>query len=841
MSLATPLAFRFAWRELRSGVAGFRVFLACLALGVAAIAASGSTAEAFRQGLASQAREILGGDVVFSTDQTRFTPDQRAAFARLGPVAYSVRANGMAEAASGQRRLVDMRGVDDRYPLVGQVQLSGAPDLATALATRDGLPGAAVEQTLLDRLNLRLGDRITVGSTTLAVRAVLLAEPDRLGRGFALGPRVVTATAVVERAGLLQPGGLFGEAVRVLLPTGADPKRVIVQVRRQFPDAHLEARDRSEAAAGASGLIDQLEYFLGFIGLASLVAGGLGVGGAVTAYLEGRKTSIATLKALGAEGPLIRDIYLIQIGVLAVLGVAIGLIIGAVTPLIIGAVAKDSLPIPALFAVYPEPLLRAGAFGLLAAAAFALVPLARARSTPPSSLFRRELIGRLRLGPEGVGAILAGLGLAVMALITAPSKPAAAGLIGGTVVAFGLLWALGLASAWLAGRLRRGARWAVRLGLANLAGPRLAARTASPVIGLGVALLAAVILIQSSLLTQITDIAPRSAPSVVFTEIPGERGAAFDAVVARAMHNPSPDRYRRAPLITGRITRLKGAPVNTDHIAEDVRWAFDKDILLSALAARPDDANVVSGRWWPADYAGPPQVAISRNLADGARLKVGDTITLQVLGREIDARVAALRKIDPAGFGSNFLVVLDAHAIAGANPRSVAIARATPTEEQALTQALGTDFREVNVISVREQLESAAKLFDRLALAIRGAAAVAGLAGLLVLVGAIASGVRERAREAAVLKVLGGSHAQILAAYLIEYSIVGLIAGAAGLALGAAGAWPIVTLVFKASWSLDWGGVILLLGGATGLAGLGGGIAALHALSQRPAPILRTP
>lgn len=834
------LAFRFARRELRSGIAGFRIFLACLALGVAAIAASGSTAEAFRQGLASQAREILGGDVVFSLDQGRFSPDQRAAFAALGPVAYSVRANGMAETGAGQRRLVDMRGVDTAYPLVGAVELSGAPDLATALRVENGVAGAVVEQGLLDRLDLKLGDTFTVGGTPFVARAVLLAEPDRLGRGFALGPRVVTTVPAVERAGLLAPGGLFGEAVRIALPAEVDPKAAIAGIEKRFPQGRLEARDRSEAAAGAGRLIDQLEYFLGFIGLASLVAGGLGVGGAVSAYLEGRKPSIATLKALGAEGGLIRDIYLIQIGVLAAVGVAIGLVIGAVVPLVIGVLAKDSLPIPALFAIYPAPLVKAGAFGLLAAAAFALAPLARARATPPSSLFRRQLTDRPVLGVELVFAVLAAVGLAGLALWTAPSKLAAAALIGGTVVAFALLWGLGRGAAFLAGRLRRHAGGAVRLGLANLAGPRSAARTASPAIGLGVALLAMVVLIQSSLLGQITEVAPRSAPSVVFTEIPADRGAAFDAAVARVMAIPGPDRYRRLPLLTGRIVRLKGAPVDPEALPQGERWAFDQDILLTALAGAPDDANLVSGRWWAADYAGPPQIALSQDLAKAADLKVGDSLTLQLLGREMDVRIAALRRTEPGGFGTNFLLVLNAAAVEGANPRSVAIARASPTEERALTQALGADFREVNIISVREQLEAAATLFDRLAFAIRGAAAVAGLAGLLVLVGAIAAGVRERAREAAVLKVLGGSHAQILTAYLVEYSLVGAIAGLAGLLLGAAGAWPVVTLAFKATWSMDWTGVVLLLTGATGIAALGGGLAALHALSRRPAPVLRS-
>ncbi|MBU2134820.1 MAG: FtsX-like permease family protein, partial [Alphaproteobacteria bacterium] len=822
------LALRFAGRELRSGVAGFRIFLACLALGVAAIAAAGSTAEAFRQGLASQAREILGGDVVFSIDQRRFTPQERAVFEALGPSAYSVRANAMAQTPTGQRRLVDVRGVADTYPLVGVVQLEGASSLAAALAPAGGVPGAAVEQALLDRLDLELGDTFAVGGQTLRVGAVLISEPDRIGRGFALGPRVLTDVTTVEAAGLLGAGGLFGEAVRVVLPADADPKAVIEEVRETFPDAVFEARDRSEAAAGAGRLIDQLEYFLGFIGLASLVAGGLGVGGAVSAYLEGRKASIATLKALGASGVLIRDIYLIQIGVLALLGVGIGLAIGAVTPLIIGALAAEQLPVPALFAVYPEPLVRAAAFGVLAAAAFSLWPLARARTTPPSSLFRKEMSGRPTLSLETALAVAAALGLAGLAILTAPSRWAAAGLIGGAAGAFLALSLLGLAAAWGAGRVRRFARGSVRLGLANLAGPRSAARTATPAIGLGVALLSAIVLIQSSLLAQVSVVAPRTAPSLVFTEIPGERVAAFDAVIDQALNAPGIDRYNRLPLITGRITRLKGQPVDIEAIDRGERWAFDEDLTMSALDGAPEDSKVTAGAWWTPDYAGPPLVAFEQDAARGAGLKVGDMITLQVLGREIDAQIAVLREVDWGGFGANFGVILNTGAIAGANPRHVAIAMASREEEAAVTQGLAAEFAGVNVISIRDQLEQAATLFDRLALAIRGAAAVAGAAGVLVLIGAIAAGARFRAREAATLKVLGGTRGQIVSAYLVEYGLVGVIAGLAGASLGAAGAWPVVTQVFNATWSVDWPVILGILGGTTALGALGGALAAFR-------------
>jgi putative ABC transport system permease protein len=838
------LALRFAWRELRSGVAGFRIFLACLALGVAAIAAAGSTAEAFRQGLAAQARDIMGGDVSFTVEQRRFTPDERAAFARLGTVGYAARANAMAEAPSkggvpGLRRLVAVRGVDARYPLVGRVELRGAVDLRTALQSQDGAFGAVVEQALLDRLGLKVGDPFLIGTTPYRVSAVLLSEPDRLARGFALGPRVLTSLEAVERSEFLTVGGLFGETARVVLPPSADPETAVKTTLEAFPKASLEARERTEAAPGAGELIDELEYFLGFIGLASLVAGGLGVSGAVAAYLEGRKSSIAALKALGAEGTLIRNLYLIQIGVLALLGVAIGLAVGAAAPLIIGALAGDRLPVPALFGVYPVPLLGAGAFGLLAAAAFSLVPLARARTTPPAALFRREMTGRLRWGAEVAGALVAGAGLAGLAVATAPTAAAAVGLIGGTAAAFLVLWALGLGAAALAGRARRGAKGPWRLGLANLAGPRSAARTASPAIGLGVALLAAVVLIQSSLLAQVTQVAPRTAPSLVFTEIDGARVPAFDAVVRRALGGLDRDRYRREPIATGRIVRLKGAPVNIEAIEEGERWAFDNDVVISAIDAEPEDSGVTAGRWWPAGYRGPPLVAMEQDAARGAGLKVGDVITLSVLGREMDVRIAALRKIEWGGFGANFALILTPSAVEGASLRHVAIARATQAQEARITADLGRDFPEVNVISVREQLEAAADIFSRLALAVRGAAAVAALAGLLVLVGAIAAGAKARAREAATLKVLGGSRAQILTAYLVEYGLVGLVAGTAGVALGALAAWPVVTAVFDAEFSIDWSGVLLLTVSATALAALGGGLAAWQALAQRPAPVLR--
>ncbi|RAK65373.1 ABC transporter permease [Phenylobacterium kunshanense] len=834
-----PLWLRFAGRELRGGIKGFRIFLACLALGVAAIAAASSTAEAFRRGLATEARAILGGDLAISVRNRRLAPIELAELRKLGDVSVAVATQAMAEGPTGERRLVELRGVDSGYPLAGVVSITGAPSLAAALERREGVWGAAVERALLDRLGMKVGDRFLAGNVPMRVGAILEEEPDRLSRGFALGPRVLAQAGALEQGGFLKPGLPFGETTRVALRPGLDLQAAKAQARGAMR-GFFRLRDRNDASPGVSRTIDQLEYFLGFIGLASLVAGGLGVFGAVSAYVDGRKPAIATLKALGADSALIRNVYLAQIGLLALAGVAIGLVIGAVTPLVLGAAVRDELPVPALFAIYPWPLVKAGAFGLLSAAAFSLAPLARARTTPPASLFRSDLSGRLRCGPELVGALAAAAGLAALAIWTAPTPLAAMIMIGGVAAAFVLLWGFGWAAAKLAGRMRGGARGALRIALANLAGPRSAARTAAPAIGLGIGLLAAVVLIQSSLLKQISVIAPQTAPALVFTEIPGARADAFDAAVTRALgRSPDADSYLRAPLLSGRILAVRGEPVDMAKIPREARWAYDNDVTVSAIDAEPPNAGILKGRWWPADYAGPPLVALSEDPAEGGDLKVGDTLTLSILGAEIEAKVAVIRRIDFGSFGASFPVVLTPNALEGAEPRQVAIAKATLAEEQRIVRALGKDFPEVNIISVREQLEAATDLFDRIALAIRGAAAVALLAALLVLAGAIAARAQERTREAATLKVLGASRAQVLAAYVLEYGLVGVIAGAAGVGLGYAAAWPVVTEVFEAEWSVDWAGVAALLAGAAAVAGAGGLLAAFQALSKRPAPALR--
>ncbi len=837
--MSTPLTWRFALRELRAGVRGFRILLACLAVGVAALAAAGSTAAAFRHGLALQSRAILGGDIAANVDERRFTAAERAAFRGVGATTEALHVRAMAEGRTGARRLAEVRGVDGAYPLAGTVKLAGAPDLAAALRTEAGLPGAVVDPRLLDRLHLRVGDAIRIGDTSFAVRAALVSEPDTLGRGFALGGAILVSLPVLEASGLIEPGDLFGDAVKIALRPGETLAAALDRLRPAAA-AGVQIRDRRDAAGGLRQVIAQVEFFLGFIGLASLLAGGVGVSTAVAAYLETRRPSIAILKALGAPGAEVRNIYLLQIGALAGLGIGIGLAIGAASPFVLGALAGPALPIPILFAIYPAPLLEAGAFGLLAAAAFGLGPLARARATPPAALFRGDATGRTTFGPERVGQALAAAGLAVLAVATAPTPGLAAAMIGAIALAFGLLRVVGAGAVHLARTARPRTSGAARLGLANLGGPGSAARVATPAIGLGVALLAALIVVQGSILAAVRDAAPRAAPTLILTGIAEADGPAVDAIIERATGRPlSPDLYRREPFATGRITALRGAPIDMTRIQARERWAFDHDIGITTIPRPPPDADVTAGAWWPADYAGAPALIMADRIARAAGLRVGDHVTVSILGRDLDTRIAALRHVEFGRFGASVPLILDPAALRGAHLRQVAIARTTAAADAVILRALGERLPDVTVISVREQLAQVATIFGQLAWATTGAAGVTALSGLLVLIGAVAATSRARVREAAILKVLGASRVQILGAYLVEYGAVGLAAGTCGLLVGVACAWPVVTAVLHTPWPEEEGGLSLLLIGCVAMCAAAGLVGAADALLRPPAAVLR--
>lgn len=834
-----PLFLRLALRELRGGLAGFRVFLACLALGVAAIAAVGSVRAAIEQGLAREAASLLGGDAEVEFTYRFADADERAWMdAHAATVSEIVDFRSMATPAGGDPTLVQLKAVDGGYPLYGAVALAGGGGLADALAPHDGLPGLVAERTLVDRLGLAPGAVVRLGTRDFRLADTLVAEPDP-GGGFSFGPRVIVRLADLADSGLLAEGSLFDSSYRLRLAPGSDLAALKAEAKARFGDSGLQWRDRRDGAPGIGRFVDRLGSFLILVGLAGLAVGGVGVAAAVRAHLEARTATIATLKTLGATGRTVVATYLTEIGLLALLGVALGLAIGAALPAIAIPLLADRLPVPVTPGLHPRALAEAGLYGLLTAFLFTLWPLGRAQGIRAAELFR-DLTATRRAWPRWpfvAGTAVLALLLVGAATWLSDAPGLALGTAGGVAGALLLLLLAARALRALAGRARRGrltrGRPALRWALGALGGP--SGETASVVLalGLGLSVLAAIGQIDANLRGLITRDLPERAPAFFFVDIQGDQLTGFLDI---AHATPGVTDIETAPMLRGLITRINDRPALE---VAGPHWALNGDRGVTYAATPPAGTTITEGKWWAADDAGPPQMSFAAEEARELGLKLGDRITLNILGRDITATITSFRDVRFQTMGINFLMILSPAALAGAPHTHIATVYASPSAEGPLLRAVAKADPNVTAIRVRDAIDRAATTLAGIGAASRWAAAATLLTGFMVLIGAAAAGERGRTFEAAVLKTLGASRARILASFALRSALIGAAAGVVALAAGALAAWAVMTFTFDASFRFEPLTALLVVAGGA-LASLLAGLAfALRPLSARPAAVLR--
>ncbi|HEX3944353.1 MAG TPA: FtsX-like permease family protein [Rhizomicrobium sp.] len=838
------LAVRFARREFRSGFSGFRIFFACLVLGVAAIAGVGSVAQALLTGLASQGRELLGGDVSVELVHRLATAQELAFLSRYGRVSEITSMRAMAYALKdgreGERQLIELKAVDRAYPLYGSLGLAPAMRLPRAFACRQNVCGAVAEQTLLDRLHLSVGGAMRIGSQNFHITAVLQSEPDRISGGFSLGPHVLISTSALQRTGLVVTGSLIENRYRVAMPPSASIAAFKSAAKRAFPEAGWEIRDRSDAAPGLRRFVEQITMFLTLVGLTALVVGGVGAGEAMSAFLDRKRTEIATLKALGAGGGLIFLTFFLQVMAIAVVAVLCGLLVGAALPFVLEATYGAEIPAPARYGVYPGPLLLAAAFGLLSAIVFSVPPLARAREIAPASLFRDIVAPAQHRGrlPYLAVTTLAALIVIALALWISPSPVFAAWFLAGAAGALIVLRLIAVGLGYVLRTLPRPRHPGWRLALANLTRPGAATAGVIVALGLGLTLLATVTLLDRTISAQVKDALPGKAPTFYFVDIQPDQTAAFDRIVARFR---SAEDYRRTAMIRGRITALNGVPAAQAKVDSGARWALNGDRGITYAATPPKGTDITEGKWWAPDYHGPTLISFDGDLAQGMHLKLGDTITLNVLGREIEGRITNFRDVNFSNGRQNFVLIVSPGLIDKAPHSFLATVRVPPRDEEPMYRAITDRFPNVSTVRVKDAIAQVNGLLQELSDGVRAAGLVTILAGLLVLAGAIAAGQRARIYDSTVLKVLGATRARIAGIYALEYGLLGVITGILALAAGTLAAWLLARRVFDVPFVFDWRAALLTVLGGAAATLLFGLAAAWNALSARPAQHLRDP
>src|SRR5262245_39308950 len=843
---SSALPLRLALRELRAGLRGFYVFIACIALGVLAIAAVGSLSASLDNGLAREGRTILGGDLSFLLSHREVSTTERAFLEQQGQVSVAATMRAMARAGDERTALVELKAVDAAYPLFGKVALAPALDLPAALAQIDGAFGAAADPALLARLDLAPGARVTIGEATFELRATLQSEPDKLAGGLGFGPRLLISQEALRATGLLQPGSLVRWHYRVRLPDNdaseAAVRRVTASAEERLPEAGWEIRSRSNASPGLERNVERFTQYLTLVGLTALLVGGVGVANAIKGHLDRKRDVIATLKSLGATGRGVFWIYLTQTLLLASIGALPGLAIGAALPFLINWIFGAIIPLPLAPALYPGNLALAFVYGLMTALAFALWPLGRAHDVSVSALFRDEVEPerqRPRLSYI-LGTVLVAAALATLAIMLAYDRRIAAIFVAAAVGVFITLRLVAGLVMLIARRAPRSQSTILRLAIANIHRP--GALTVSVVLslGLGLALLVTVIEIDGNLRRQFLAALPERAPAFFFLDVQSADAERFDAFVRERAPGAV---LERVPMLRGRIVSIKGVAAEDIKAPPSAAWVLQSDRGITYTDQVPAGSRVAVGDWWGPDYQGPPLVSLEQKVADGLGLTIGDPIVVNVLGRNLTARVANLRTLDWQSLGINFVMVFSPNTFRGAPVTLIATLThpgcSTTEQEIALLKAAAVAFPSVTTVRVRDAVETFGKVVTNLVMGIRGASALTLVMAVLVLGGALAAGHRHRVYDAVVLRAVGATRGQLLLAYGLEYLLIGFAAALFGVAAGTLAAALVIVEVMNLPfiWLPGLAATAALAAiAATVALGL---VGTFTVLGQKPAPVLR--
>jgi putative ABC transport system permease protein len=792
---------RLAWRESRTARRRLLLSMSSIVLGVAALVAIDSFSANVTESVRDQSRSILGGDLSITSRGT--LPAGAAAIldslARAG--AHETRVTTFASMALAPRanatRLVQVRAVGDHYPLVGHV-LTDPADAWTRLPSG---AHALVDPALLTALGAHVGDTLALGYARFDIVGTIRAMPGDAGIAVAIGPRVFIPERFLDATQLLTFGSRAEYKTLVTTAGRESPTAIAARLRPRLDSMRVRMQTAAQTDNNLTGSIGRLRDFLGIVGIVALLLGGIGVASAIAAFVRGKVDIVATLRCLGATGPQVMTIYVVQTAAMGLVGAAAGVLLGVGIQYGLPRLVRDLLPVDVVPFLAPRAILLGLGAGVWIAFLFAVRPLLALRTISPLQALRQSTADQPLATPPSARLVDLALALTVLALALTRSPSTRIGL--GIALAIGaVLAALWISAALLSALARRLTRlqwpYVVRQGVANLYRPANQTRAVVLALGFGAFLISTVALVQSNVLAQLAASADASHGNLLFFDVQQDQGA---GVTAAIRHAGRPI-VEQAPLVTMRIAEINGQPVTSlEHSHHGSPWALRREYRSTYRDTLVGSERVVAGRWVGHTAAGTDTATVSldADLAKELGVHLGDIITWDVQGVRIPTRIASLRDVDWARFEPNFFAVFPTGVLEHAPQQLVVLASVPdPATVGELQRQVVERYPNVSSIDLTLVQQTIAGVLRKVTLAIRFMALFSIALGIPVLFSAVAATRRDRIREGVLLKTLGASRAQILRIMTAEYAALGLLASLTGVALSFAGAWGLVHFVFDA-------------------------------------------
>ncbi|MGE5709169.1 MAG: ABC transporter permease, partial [Nitrospira sp.] len=879
--------FSMAWRETRGAWRHFLYFFVCIAVGVGALVGVSLFAAHVDRAVTKEARGLLGGDLEVRSSHPLSANGQ--------DVLFSLGERGIAEtrvselvamaartesgALSGQpTQIVELKAVESSYPFYGSLKLEPEQSLDSLLhpdtvtCGEHSCLGAVVQESLLLRMGLAVGDRLKIGRAMFLITGLVRTEPDRMANAFSLGPRVLISQEGLQASELIKPGSRVRERRLLKLPPGMALEPLRAELRGRLASDNVRVSGYRDAQPQLKQFLEQLSRYLGLIGLTALFIGGLGVAMSVQAFLQEKLKTIAILKTLGADSATIVRTYVAQAMGLGLLGSLAGMLFGIVLqrvlpPLLAGVFVSDLLDqlgaSVELSSASIGPLLKGGALGLLTTLLFTLWPLLRIREIKPAAIFRRDVEGGassanaqpvswwVRWGLDDrlnlLTAVSIAAGLGGLSIWQAGSWKVGGLFMGALTLAVALLF---VSAGLLVGgvrRLPRPSSLSLRYAIGNITRPGGHTAGMLVAIGMSVMVIVTVSLVEQALLHQVGETRPVDAPTFFFIDIQPDQQEAFSKLVQKQTAGRLPE---LTPLVRSRLHAVNGERVTVEEEREQEdrreeskderrkQWYLSREYVLTFLDQLPKGNEIVRGVWWKAGEAfARSQVSVEEEAAKSLGLEIGSTLEFDVQGATIAAVVSSIRKVEWGNFSTNFYLILSPGSLEGAPLTYVATIHVPPEQEVPLQQAVVASFPNVSAIHVGDVLDNFARVLDRLALAIRAVAVFCVVTGGLVMAAALAATRYRRLYESVILKALGATRGLIGRTFAAEYALLGLVGGMMAIGLSSALSWFVLTYIFDLSWSLYPTVLITGLGLTILLTLFVGFLSTFQILGQRPLTI----
>jgi putative ABC transport system permease protein len=829
-----------AWRDLRASGRSLWIFVASLVLGVSLVAAGGGLYQQVSDGLRADVRMLFGGDVEIEAPKP-LSEDVLQWVQSRGTVSQVIELQTMLMTQAGQSQLIELLSVDDAYPLYGLLALEPSENLHEVLQLQNQKWGAAIDASLAQRLNLKVGNVISVGNLDLVVRAVVVRQPDRSLRADWGAAPVLIAKNALMATGLIQPFSRVEYLYRVKLEgaNAASASKFRNDVLRAFPTVQAEVRSFDERSDRITQVMSQVGSGLLLVGFSALFIGGLGVFNSVKAYLDGKLTSLATLRAIGLRDRRLAIFVLLQVILLAAFSSTLGVLLGGILALSGASMVADKLPINVLLLSLWQPALVAWVFGVLTAFTFALPAVGRALSVSPAALFR-GLEGQVlkpSLRVKQITAVAASL--TILLLIVALPDPIFG--LAFVLVVTALLMLL-ITVTWLvkkmAQRLQhvRSMPLALQMALAGLQLPHSPIRVALISLGSALTLLVACTLVVMTLLRTVNETVPNQAPAMVFYDIQPDQVALLTDVLSTSSAAVT---VKTAPFVLGRLIGVNGEELVESSDIDRLRESRDEH-KLSDIRGNFDDVVIESGAWWPVDYVGPPKVAMENREANQLGLKVGDKLTFDVMGQTLEADLVAIYAQRRMQARLWFEAIFSDAALDPFITRYVGAAWLPADQAITLQDKLATVAPNIATARTESILNETRGLLARASSGLAVIALVCLAASLLVLASVVAASRTRQIYDATVMHALGARHSLLVKVLFWEYGLIALVTATFAVLFGSL----LATLLLE--WRLDmsasglyWTGVLT----AFGVSGVCLGLGARYLLAQmrlNPAMLLRT-